>query len=173
MCWMGWLPWAYCPMFMICISRISCIGKPWKAQYRLHEVMNKLYHPGPDGYCGDEDNGQTSAWYVFSAMGFYPVCPGTTQYVIGSPLFKRITISLSNGKKVQINAPAVNSRNVYIDNITFNGRPYENLYFDHFELMKGGKFDFQMSDKPNTLKVFKEHQLPFSMTPWPEVKRKR
>lgn len=149
------------------------IGKPWKAQYRLHEVMNKLYHPGPDGYCGDEDNGQTSAWYVFSAMGFYPVCPGTTQYVIGSPLFKRITISLSNGKKVQINAPAVNSRNVYIDNITFNGRPYENLYFDHFELMKGGKFDFQMSDKPNTLKVFKEHQLPFSMTPWPEVKRKR
>lgn len=149
------------------------IGKPWKAQYRLHEVMNKLYHPGPDGYCGDEDNGQTSAWYVFSAMGFYPVCPGTTQYVIGSPLFKRVTLSLNNGKKVQINAPAVNNRNVYIDNITLNGRPYENLYFDHFELMKGGKFDFQMSEKPNTLKVFKEHQLPFSMTPWPEVKRKK
>jgi len=149
------------------------IGKPWKAQYRLHEVMNKLYHPGPDGYCGDEDNGQTSAWYVFSAMGFYPVCPGTTQYVIGSPLFKRVTLSLNNGKKVQINAPAVNNRNVYIDNITLNGRPYENLYFDHFELMKGGKFDFQMSEKPNTFKVFKEPQLPFSMTPWPEVKRKK
>jgi len=149
------------------------IGKPWKAQYWLHEVMNKLYNPGPDGYCGDEDNGQTSAWYVFSAMGFYPVCPGTTQYVIGSPLFKRITILLPNGKRVQINAPAVNEKNVYIDNITLNGRPYDNLYLDHFELMKGGKYDFQMSPTPGTFKVFKEDQLPYSMTKWPEPKRRR
>ncbi|MBL0120436.1 MAG: GH92 family glycosyl hydrolase [Saprospiraceae bacterium] len=147
-------------------------GQPWKAQYWLHQVMNRMYHSGPDGYCGDEDNGQTSAWYVFSAMGFYPVTPGTTQYVIGSPLFKRITISLSNGKKVQINAPAVNSENVYIDNITMDGRPYEKLYFEHFDLLKGGKYDFNMSKVPTTNRIYKEVMFPFSMTKWPEVKRK-
>jgi len=147
-------------------------GQPWKAQYWLHQVMNRMYHSGPDGYCGDEDNGQTSAWYVFSAMGFYPVTPGTTQYVIGSPLFKRITISLSNGKKVQINAPAVNSENVYIDNITIDGRHYEKLYFEHFDLLKGGKYDFNMSKVPTTNRIYKEVMFPFSMTKWPEVKRK-
>ncbi|MBO4957443.1 GH92 family glycosyl hydrolase, partial [Butyricimonas sp.] len=77
-------------------------GQPWKAQYWLREVMNRMYTPGPDGYCGDEDNGQTSAWYVFSAMGFYPVCPGTDQYVLGAPLFPRVTINFENGKKIQI-----------------------------------------------------------------------
>lgn len=74
-------------------------GQPWKAQYWLREVMNRMYTPGPDGYCGDEDNGQTSAWYVFSAMGFYPVCPGTDQYVLGAPLFPRVTINFENGEK--------------------------------------------------------------------------
>ncbi len=149
------------------------LGQPWKAQYWLHQVMNRLYNPHPDGYCGDEDNGQTSAWYVFSAMGFYPVCPGTTQYVIGSPLFKRITLSLSNDKKVQINAPAVNKENVYIQDISLNARPYDKLYLDHFELMKGGKFDFIMTNIPNKTRVYKEAQLPFSMTKWPEPKKKR
>jgi len=148
-------------------------GQPWKAQYWLHQVMNRLYHSGPDGYCGDEDNGQTSAWYVFSAMGFYPVCPGTTQYVIGSPLFKRITLSLSNGKKVQINAPAVNAENVYIDNITLDGRPYDRLYLEHSELLKGGKLDFIMTGVPDKTKVYKESMLPYSMTKWPEPKKKK
>src|SRR5690554_7408254 len=90
------------------ISRFSMLylynyaGEPWKAQYRVREVMDKLYAPTPDGYCGDEDNGQTSAWYVFSSMGFYPVCPGSDEYVIGSPLFEKMTINLENGKKVVI-----------------------------------------------------------------------
>ena len=106
-------------------------------------------------------------------MGFYPVCPGTTQYVIGSPLFKRITLSLSNDKKVQINAPAVNKENVYIQDISLNARPYDKLYLDHFELMKGGKFDFIMTNIPNKTRVYKEAQLQFSMTKWPEPKKKR
>ena len=70
-------------------------GQPWKAQYWLRQVMDRMYTPGPDGYCGDEDNGQTSAWYVFSALGFYPVCPGTDEYVVGAPLFKKATLHLS------------------------------------------------------------------------------
>ena len=77
-------------------------GESYKTQYWVREIMNRLYTPAPDGYCGDEDNGQTSAWYVFSAMGFYPVCPGTSQYVIGAPLFKKITLMLENGNKVVI-----------------------------------------------------------------------
>ena len=77
-------------------------GQPWKAQYWLREVMNRMYTAGPDGYCGDEDNGQTSAWYVFSALGFYPVCPGTPYYIIGSPSFPRMSIRLENGKTFTI-----------------------------------------------------------------------
>jgi len=80
-------------------------GEPWKAQYWVREVMNRLYRPTPDGYCGDEDNGQTSAWFVFSALGFYPVCPGSDEYVLGAPLFQKATIHLENGKNVVINAP--------------------------------------------------------------------
>lgn len=80
-------------------------GEPWKAQYWLREVMTRLYFPTPDGYCGDEDNGQTSAWYVFTALGFYPVCPGSNQYVLGAPYFPKATITLENGKKIEIVAP--------------------------------------------------------------------
>ncbi len=90
-------------------------GEPWKAQYWLREVMNRMYLPTPDGYCGDEDNGQTSAWYVFTAMGFYPVCPATDQYVVGAPLFKKVTATLENGKQIVINAPGNSERNRYIN----------------------------------------------------------
>eukprot|EP01031_Cornospumella_fuschlensis_P009225 gene9225-11336_t len=83
-----------------------------------------MYQPTPDGYCGDEDNGQTSAWYVFSALGFYPVTPATDQYVLGTPLFKKVTLSLENGKKITINAPANNEQNKYIQTVKFNGLPY-------------------------------------------------
>lgn len=76
-------------------------GQPWKAQYWLRETMNRLYLPTPDGYCGDEDNGQTSAWYVFTALGFYPVCPGSDQYVLGAPYFKKVTLQLENGKNLK------------------------------------------------------------------------
>ena len=79
-------------------------GQPWKAQQRVREVMDRFYTPNPDGYCGDEDNGQTSAWYVFSALGFYPVCPASDQYVLGTPYFDSVTLNLENGRKVTINA---------------------------------------------------------------------
>src|SRR2546421_10418994 len=99
-------------------------GQPWKSQYWVRQAMNKLYHPTPDGYCGDEDNGQTSAWYVFSAMGFYPVCPGTTQYVFGTPLFKKLVLTLENGKQFVIEATDNNDKNLYIQNIQLNGNAH-------------------------------------------------
>ncbi|MDR0824288.1 MAG: GH92 family glycosyl hydrolase, partial [Prevotella sp.] len=100
-------------------------GEPWKTQYWVREVMDKLYTANPDGYCGDEDNGQTSAWYVFSAIGFYPVCPGTDEYILGSPLFKEVTLNLKNGNKVTINADNNNKANRYISDMTVNGQKYD------------------------------------------------
>ena len=97
-------------------------GEPWKTQYHVREVLDKLYNYTPDGYCGDEDNGQTSAWYVFSALGFYPVTPGTDQYVFGSPLFNKVTLSFENGKKLVIEAPGNSKENVYVQDIKLNGK---------------------------------------------------
>ncbi|MDE5889844.1 MAG: glycoside hydrolase family 92 protein, partial [Bacteroidales bacterium] len=94
-------------------------GQPWKSQYWLREVMNRLYWPTPDGYCGDEDNGQTSAWYVFTALGFYPVCPGSDEYVIGAPYFRKAVISLENGKTIEISAPKNSDTNRYIRTLSF------------------------------------------------------
>ena len=124
-------------------------GQPWKAQYWVRDVMNKMYTPTPDGYCGDEDNGQTSAWYVFSALGFYPVAPGTTQYVLGAPLFKKATLHFENGKNLVINAPENSDKNIYIESMSFNGVNYTKNYLDHNELLKGGVLDIKMGDKPN------------------------
>ena len=92
-------------------------GEPWKAQYRVRDIMEKLYSATPDGYCGDEDNGQTSAWYIFSALGFYPVCPGTDQYIIGTPLFKEAKLHLENGKCLTIEAKNNSATNKYIRSI--------------------------------------------------------
>src|SRR6476646_8161471 len=123
-------------------------GEPWKTQYWARETMNKLYKATPDGYCGDEDNGQTSAWYVFSAMGFYPVCPATDQYVLGAPLFKKITISLENGKQFIINAPANSGANKYIKDARLNGIVYDRNWLSHFDILKGGVFNLTMSASP-------------------------
>jgi len=99
-------------------------GEPWKAQYWTREIMDKLYSYTPDGYCGDEDNGQTSAWYVFSALGFYPVCPGTDQYILGSPLFESAKIHLENGKQITIKANNNGEENRYIQSMKVNGKNY-------------------------------------------------
>jgi predicted alpha-1,2-mannosidase len=133
-------------------------GVPWKSQMHVREAMDKLYRPTPDGYCGDEDNGQTSAWYVFSALGFYSVCPGTQQYVIGSPLFKKVTLSLENGKKFVVEAPKNTSKTIYIQSATLNGVNYDKNFLNHFDILKGGKITFNMSEKPN----FKRGILPAS-----------
>lgn len=139
-------------------------GQPWKTQYWVREVMNRLYTPDPDGYCGDEDNGQTSAWYVFSAMGFYPVCPASDEYVIGAPLFKKTTISLENGKKIIIDAPANNSANRYINKISFNSKSYDKNFYNYQELMKGAAIKIEMADQPNHLRGIKENDFPYSFS---------
>ena len=139
-------------------------GAPWKTQYHVRDAMNKLYRPTPDGYCGDEDNGQTSAWYVFSAMGFYSVCPGSQEYVLGSPLFKKITLNLDNGKKLSIEAPANNDQNVYIQSASLRGKPFNNNYITHDDLLKGGKLIFNMGIKPNLKRGVLPVNFPYSIT---------
>ncbi len=139
-------------------------GEPWKAQYHLRDVMNRLYSPTPDGYCGDEDNGQTSAWYVFSALGFYPVCPGSGQYVIGSPLFEKATLHLSNGNKVEINASNNNDLNVYVQSLKMNGKDYTRNYLQIDDLKKGSKLDFNMGEKPNINRGVKKEDAPYSFS---------
>ncbi|MBP3679909.1 MAG: glycoside hydrolase family 92 protein, partial [Bacteroidaceae bacterium] len=139
-------------------------GQPWKAQYWLREVMNRMYTPAPDAYCGDEDNGQTSAWYVFSALGFYPVCPGTDQYIMGAPLFKKATVHLENGKDVVINAPENSDKNIYIDQMSVNGANYTKNYLSHSELMKGAVIDVKMSATPNKQRGINEADMPYSFS---------
>lgn len=123
-------------------------GQPWKTQYWVREVMNRLYTAQPDGYCGDEDNGQTSAWYVFSALGFYPVCPGSTRYMIGTPYFRTAKVHLENGKTLTIHADTDNPANRYIQRIMMNGQPYPHYYLEHERLKAGAMIDFTMSDRP-------------------------
>ena len=139
-------------------------GEPWKAQYWLRQVMNRMYTPTPDGYCGDEDNGQTSAWYVFSALGFYPVAPGTTQYVLGAPLFKKAVMHFENGNNLVINAPDNSAKNIYIESMTFNGVEYTKNYLEHFELLKGGVLNIQMGDKPNYNRGVNPADMPYSFS---------
>ena len=139
-------------------------GQPWKAQYWLRQVMDRMYTPGPDGYCGDEDNGQTSAWYVFSALGFYPVCPGTDEYVVGAPLFKKATLHLENGNSLIIHATDNNKKNMYIQTMNLNGTEYKKNYLRHEDLLKGGNINFQMGSQPNLNRGTEEESFPYSFS---------
>lgn len=138
--------------------------QPWKAQYWLRQVMDRLYTPTPDGYCGDEDNGQTSAWYVFSALGFYPVCPGTDQYVLGAPLFKKATVHFENGKTLEIKAPQNSRTNIYIKDMNVNGAKYSKNYVTHSLLQNGGVVDCVMSDTPNMERGIGMEDAPYSFS---------
>ena len=139
-------------------------GQPWKAQYWLREVMNRMYTSAPDGYCGDEDNGQTSAWYVFSALGFYPVCPGTDEYILGAPLFRKATLHFENGNDLVLSAPENSEGNRYIDQMEVNGQSYTANFLKHGEMLKGGKIEFRMSAYPNLLRGTQESDLPYSFS---------
>ncbi len=139
-------------------------GQPWKTQYWIREVMDKLYTPAPDGYCGDEDNGQTSAWYVFSAMGFYPVCPGTDQYILGTPYFKQMKLHLENGKTVTIAAPGNNDSKRYISGMTLNGKTYTKNYLTHEDLLKGATISYTMGTTPNKQRGTKVTDFPYSFS---------
>ncbi|MBD0378045.1 MAG: glycoside hydrolase family 92 protein, partial [Flavisolibacter sp.] len=139
-------------------------GQPWKTQYWARRVMDQLYRATPDGYCGDEDNGQTSAWYVFSALGFYPVCPAMDQYVLGTPYFKKATISFENGKQLIINAPNNSEQNVYVQSVQFNGKNWDKNWLNHFDLQKGGTLNFSMNAVPNKNRGTTPAAYPYSFS---------
>ena len=139
-------------------------GQPWKAQYWLRQVMDRMYTPGPDGYCGDEDNGQTSAWYVFSALGFYPVCPGTDEYVIGAPLFKKATLHFENGNNLVIDAQNNSKENLYIESLRVNGQESTRNYLKHADLLQGGTIEFKMGSQPNLNKGINDDDAPYSFS---------
>ncbi len=136
-------------------------GQPWKTQYWIRQVMDKLYTPAPDGYCGDEDNGQTSAWYVFSAMGFYPVCPGSGQYVLGTPYFKSMKLHLENGKEVDIQSEG---KGCYVDEMLLNGKSYQHNYLDMRSLMQGTQITYRLSEQPNLQRGIHKDDAPYSFS---------
>ena len=138
------------------------IGQPWKAQYHIREVLNRLYNSGPKGYCGDEDNGQTSAWYVCSAMGFYPVCPGQPEYVLGAPLFQKVTLNLPNNKVFVIDAHNNSDKNLYIDSAKLNGEKFTRNYLTHKEISSGGELSLKMNAKPNMKRGVQPKDFPYS-----------
>ncbi len=139
-------------------------GEPWKTQYWVREIMDKLYTAAPDGYCGDEDNGQTSAWYVFSALGFYTVCPGTDEYVVGSPLFKSAKLHLENGKTVTIKSDNNQPDHCYIKEMKVNGKPYSRNYLTHDQLTRGANIQFRMSPVPDKQRGTTEKDAPYSLS---------
>lgn len=139
-------------------------AQPWKTQARVREIMEKFYTAAPDGYCGDEDNGQTSAWYVFSALGFYPVCPASGEFALGTPLFKEVTVSLPGGKKFSVSAPENSPENYYVKSMKLNGKPVTRNYVTYDELASGADIVFDMTDKPVTSRGTAEEDLPYSFS---------
>ena len=139
-------------------------GQPWKTQQRIREVMQRFYTADPDGYCGDEDNGQTSAWYVFSALGFYPVCPASGEYAIGTPLFRDALITMPDGKDVRISAPENSRDNCFVQGITLNGTSWDKNYFRQADLKAGAAITFIVSDCPNTERGTQKDARPYSLS---------
>lgn len=138
------------------------VGQPWKTQWHVREIMDRLYNSGSAGYCGDEDNGQTSAWYVFSAMGFYPVCPGTSEYALGSPLFDKVTIHLPGNRKFVICADGNSHDSPYIRSARLDGKPFGRNYLTHEEIIRGGELVLEMGATPNKERGISQEALPYS-----------
>ena len=139
-------------------------GQPWKAQHWVRETMDRLYSARPDGYCGDEDNGQTSAWYVFSALGFYPVCPASGEYIVGTPYFNKATVHLENGRTLTFRAENNSGQNCYIDRMTFNGSNYTRNFLKRSDLQQGGEVVYTMSPKPNLQRGTGLQDRPYSFS---------
>ena len=140
-------------------------SQPWKAQSHIREIMDKLYSATPDGYCGDEDNGQTSAWYVFSALGFYPVCPASDQYVLGTPYFQEAKLHLENGKTVTIQTSGNSESTPYVESMQVNRRNYDLNYLTHQQLLSGPTITYRMSAQPNKSRGTSVKSRPYSFTP--------
>ncbi len=139
-------------------------GEPWKAQQHVRNVMEKLYNSTENGYPGDEDQGQTSSWYVLSAMGFYSVCPGTDQYVIGSPVFNKVTITLEDGKQFVITANNNSKEHVYIQSATLNGNSYTHNWLTYSTIVAGGNINFEMGNQPALTRGTSAMDKPFSLS---------
>jgi predicted alpha-1,2-mannosidase len=144
-------------------------GAPWKTQYWAREVMNRLYRATPDGYCGDEDNGQTSAWYVFSSLGFYPVTPSVGQYALGAPLFPLARLHLENGRTVEIRAPGTSDARRYVQRLRVDGTPLERNWIGHDALLRGARLEFEMADQPNLQRGTDEAAAPYSFSLDPQA----
>ena len=142
------------------IYLFNSIGFNERTQYYVAKVMNELYKNEPAGLCGNEDCGQMSAWYVFSAMGFYPVNPVSGKYEIGTPLFPEMQLHLTNGKTFTVLAPNVNKKNIYIQSTKVNGHPYDKTYITHEQIMSGATIEFEMGSTPKTIGVIFEEKRP-------------
>lgn len=140
------------------------VGEPWKTQYWTRKVMDCLYDSTQDGYPGDEDNGQTSSWYLFSAMGFYPVCPGTGEYVLGSPLFERVDINLRDGKVFTVEAKGNSYDKRFVSSCELNGKKYGKTYVTHDDIVRGGVLKMTMSERPARNVVYADEDLPYSLS---------
>lgn len=139
-------------------------SQPWKTQYWVREIMDNMYVNSIDGLCGNDDCGQMSAWYIFSAMGFYPVCPGSDQYVLGAPYLPYVRLTLENGNTLEIKAPGVSARKRYVRSVKLNGREYTKTYLSHEDLMKGGVIEFVMSASPDKRRGTAPCDKPYSLS---------
>ena len=139
-------------------------SQPWKTQYWLREILNKMYRNDINGLGGNDDCGQMSAWYLFSVMGFYPVCPGTNQYVLGAPYLPYLKLELPNGKTLEIKAPGVSDKKRYVQSLRINGKEYGNMYISHSDLLEGGVWEFKMAASPNKRRGTATNAKPYSLT---------
>ncbi len=139
-------------------------GQPWKTQYWVREIMNRMYRNNINGLSGNDDCGQMSAWYLFTAMGFYPVCPGTDQYVLGAPYVPYMKLTLPNGKTFEIKAPKVSDKNRYVKSVKLNGKTYDKMYITHGDILKGGVLEFVMDSNPNKKRGQDIETKPYSLT---------
>ena len=139
-------------------------SQPWKSQYWVREIMNNMYKNDIEGLCGNDDCGQMSAWYVFSTLGFYPVCPGTDQYVLSAPYLPYASLSLANGNTLEVKASNVSDKNRYVKEVRLNGNRYDKAYITHDDIMNGGTLEFVMTDKPNKSRCIKPETKPYSLS---------
>ncbi|MNN19182.1 Glycosyl hydrolase family 92 [compost metagenome] len=139
-------------------------GQPWRTQARLKQIMDTQYAARVDGLAGNDDLGQMSAWYVFTALGFYPVTPGSNQYIIGRPFLPRATLNLPNGKRFSIVANGLDDAHAYVGSVTLNGKPLDRAYLTHEEILAGGELHFTMQAEPNREWATDAAKLPYSMS---------
>jgi predicted alpha-1,2-mannosidase len=140
------------------------LGQPWKTQARVRQIMREMYRPQPDGLCGNDDVGQMSAWYVFSALGFYPVTPGSGQYVLGSPAVERAEVELDGDRTLVVTVENQSPDNVYVERVMLNGDPLDRSFVTHDELVAGGELRFVMSSTPNRERAIGAAATPFSVS---------